>query len=97
MHGHPDKSIYGTYRESLMSIVGFIVGLTALLVLLLTIIPFLTWLNWLNISLAVIGLACSLTGAITSTSRGFSIAGIVICCIVIILGVLRLEACGGFI
>lgn len=97
MRGHPDKSIYGTYRQNLMSIVGFITGLAAVLVLLLTIMPFLVWLNWLNIPLAVIGLAFSLIGAFYSTSKGFSIAGIAICCAVIIFGALRLKACGGLI
>ncbi len=97
MRGHPDKSIYGNYRENLMSIVGFITGLAAVLVSLLTIMPFLVWINWINIPLAIIGLAFSLIGAFYSTSRGVSIAGIIICCAVIIFGVLRLKACGGFI
>ncbi len=97
MHGHPDKSIYGTHRENLMSVAGFITGLTALLLLLLTIIPSLGWMNWLNIALAVIGLAFSLIGAIYSTSRWFGIAGIIICCAVIIFGALHLKAFGGII
>ena len=97
MHGHPDKSIYGTYRDSLVSVAGFIISLAAVMLLLLTIMPFLGWINWLNIPLAVIGLAFCLIGAITSTSKRFSIAGIVICCIVITLAALRLKACGGLL
>jgi hypothetical protein len=97
MRGHPDKSIYGTYRENLMSVVGFITGLAALLVLLLTIMPFMLWINWLNIPLAVIGLAFSLIGTFSSSPRVYGIAGIIICCAVIIFGALRLKACGGFL
>jgi len=97
MQGHPDKSIYGTYHENLMSVVGFITGLAAVLVSLLTIMPFLVWINWLNIPLAVIGLAFSLIGTISSTPRKFGIAGIIICCAVIVYGALRLKGFGGFI
>lgn len=96
MRGHPDKSIYGTHREDIVSIVGLITGLAAALILLLTIIPMAGWINWINIPLAVIGLALSLIGLLTSQSKSYGIAGIVVCCIVITLGLLRLKAMGGF-
>jgi len=96
MRSHPDKSIYGTHREDIVSIVGLITGLAAGLVLLLTIIPVAGWINWINIPLAVIGLAFSLIGLLTSQSKAYGIAGIVICCLVIILGVLRLKTLGWF-
>ena len=92
MSNHPDKSIYGTHRVDVVCMTGFIIGLVSMLVLLLTIIPDLDWLNWLSISLAVIGLALSLIGLITSTSKGYGIAGTIICCVAIIVGLLRLNA-----
>ena len=97
MRGHPDKSIYGTHRKDIVSIAGLITGLAAGLILLLTIIPMAGWINWINIPLAVIGLALSLIGVLTTQSKGYGIAGMVICCIVIILGLLRLKALGGFL
>jgi hypothetical protein len=66
-------------------------------VLLLTIVPFLGWINWLNIPAALLGLIFSLIGTATGKHKGAGIAGIVICCGVILFGALRLKACGGFI
>jgi hypothetical protein len=80
-----------------MSIVGFILGLFSLFVLFLTIVPFLGWINWLNIPFALVGLIFSLIGTASARNKGLGIAGIAICCMVIILGALRLKACGGFI
>jgi hypothetical protein len=80
-----------------MSIFGFILGLLSFLVLFLTIIPFLGWINWLNIPFAIVGLIFSLIGTAAERNKGLGIAGIVICCMVIIFGALRLKACGGFI
>jgi len=94
MRSHPDKSIYGTNRVDIVCITGFIVSLVTMLVLLLTIIPEMEWLNWLNVPLAVIGLALCLIGVITSTSRGYGVAGAIICCVAIALGLLRLNAFG---
>ena len=96
MRGHPDRSIYGPHREEIVSIVGLATGLIAGLVLLLTIMPVVGWVNWINIPLAVIGLALSLIGVLTSQSKSYGISGIIVCCIVIILGVIRLKALGGF-
>ena len=97
MSSHPDKSIYGTHHIDIVSIAGFITGLVTVLVLLLTIIPTMDWLNWLNIPLAVSGLILSLIGAITSISRGYGIAGAIICCGALILCLLRLRVFDGFI
>ena len=80
-----------------MSIIGFILGLLSFFVLFLTIIPFLGWINWLNIPVGVLGLAFSLIGTALEKHKGLGVAGIVICCMVIIFGALRLKACGGFI
>ena len=80
-----------------MSIIGLLLGLLSSGVLLLTIIPFLGWINWLNIPLAILGLIFSLIGTATGHFKSAGIAGIVICCAVIVFGALRLKACGGFI
>lgn len=80
-----------------MSVVGFVIGILSALVLILTVIPLLGWINWLNLPFAILGLIFSLIGTATAKNKGLGIAGIVICCIVIILGILRLQACGGFV
>ena len=80
-----------------MSVIGFIFAILSGLVLLLTIIPFLGWINWLNLPFAVLGLIFSLIGVATAKNKGLAVAGMVICGIVIILGLLRLKSCGGFI
>ena len=77
--------------------IGFIFAILSALVLLLTIIPFLGWINWLNLPFAVLGLIFSAIGVSAAKNKGLGITGVVICCIVIILGILRLKACGGFI
>lgn len=94
LHGHPDKSIYGTHRKNLTSIIGFIIGIAALLVLLLALVPALQWINWLNIPLAITGLVFSVVGSIHSNHRSLGIAGIAICCAVIVIGALRLKVLG---
>lgn len=83
--------------ETDMSIIGFIFGILSFCILLLTIIPFLGWINWLNLPFAILGLIFCLIGVSSGKIKGLGIAGIVICCTVIILGMLRLQACGGFI
>ena len=80
-----------------MSVVGFVIGIFSALVLILTVIPLLGWFNWLNLPFAILGLIFSLIGTAIAKNKGLGIAGIVICCIVIILGILRLQACGGFV
>ena len=80
-----------------MSLIGFVFAILSAFVLLLTIIPFLGWINWLNLPFAFLGLIFSVIGVSTAKNKGLSVAGIVICCIVIVLGILRLKACGGFI
>jgi len=80
-----------------MSVIGFIFGILSILVLLITVVPFLGWINWLNLPFAFLGLIFSLIGVTATKNKGLGVAGTVICCIVIILGILRLKACGGFI
>ena len=81
----------------MMSVIGFVFAILSALVLLITIIPFLGWINWLNLPFAILGLIFSMIGVSATKHKVLGVAGIVICCIVIILGILRLEACGGFI
>lgn len=95
VRGHPDKSIYGTKSENIVSITGLVIGLVTGLVLLLSIIPMAAWINWINLSLTVIGLALSLIGMLTSVSKRYGIAGMVICSLVIILEIIRLKIIPG--
>jgi hypothetical protein len=54
-------------------------------------------LNWLNIPFSGIGLIISIVAVVTSkeAKKGGAIAGIVLCSIAIVLGLIRLIAGGG--
>jgi hypothetical protein len=80
-----------------MSFIGLILGIISSFVLFLTIIPLLGWINWINIPFAILGLIFSLIGFAVDRNKKVAIAGIAICCVVIIFGAFRLQACGGFI
>ena len=81
-----------------MQFAGFILGVISIIGWAIALIPFLGWLNWIFIPSAVLGLIFSLTGiAVSRTSKGVGIAGIILCLIVIIFGALRLKIGCGFI
>jgi hypothetical protein len=79
-----------------MKLVGFILGLVSLIGWMVALIPLLGWLNWIFIPLALIGLVFSLIGVlIPIPPRSLGIAGIVMCLIVIVFGIIRLKiGCG---
>jgi hypothetical protein len=61
-------------------------------------IPLLGWLNWGNVPFAAVGLIINCIAiAIARGSRRTGIAGIVLCCIAIIWGVLRLKVGWGIL
>ena len=80
-----------------MQIIGLIWGLVVIIIMFIATIPFLGWLNWGNIPLAIIGLIISSIAVSNARgSKGIGITGIVLCCIAIIWGIVRLKAGLGF-
>ena len=74
----------------ILSGVGFMIGLT----------PCLGALNWVNIPFALIG--CVISGIALGTAqpnqpKGMSIAGLIICILVVVFGGIRLVLGGGVV
>lgn len=81
-----------------MQLVSLVMGILAVLGLLVGLIPCLGALNWLNIPFAVVGLIVSIVAA--GNRRGgnaMALAGIVLCSIAIVVGLLRLMLGGGIL
>jgi hypothetical protein len=82
-----------------MQIISLIWGICALLGFAVAFIPCLGALNWLNIPFSVVGLVFSLI-AFNSTPpgrRAFSVIGIILCLIGVLIGGKRLIAGGGIL
>ncbi len=81
-----------------MKVASLILGILAFIVMMVGFFPCLGSLNWINIPFAAIGL---IVGIITLTQtkndepKGSAIAGIVLCSVAILLGLIRLVAGGG--
>ncbi|MCX6902844.1 MAG: hypothetical protein NTW03_05095 [Verrucomicrobia bacterium] len=82
-----------------MQIFSLVLGILAILGWLIAFFPCLGSLNWLNIPFAVLGLIVSVIALATTkeASKGGSIAGIVLCSIAVVLGVVRLMMGGGLL
>lgn len=81
-----------------MQVVGLIFGILSILGMLIGFIPCLGALNWLNIPLAVIGLIISIiaySGIQPGEPKGKATAGIVLCAVAALFGILRLLIGGG--
>lgn len=81
-----------------MQLVSLVMGILAILGLLVGLIPCLGALNWLNIPFAVVGLIISIVAA--GNRRGgnsMALAGVVLCSIAIVVGMLRLMLGGGIL
>lgn len=81
-----------------MQLVSLVMGILAVLGLLVGLIPCLGALNWLNIPFAVVGLIVGIVAA--GNRRGgnaMALAGIVLCSIAIVVGLLRLMLGGGIL
>jgi len=72
-----------------MKLIGRIFAIITVVLMLVAFIPLLGWLNWLVIPFAIVGLLFSVIGKSTG--------GTVICCVAIVLGMLRLMLGGGII
>ena len=59
-------------------------------------LPLLGWMNWGIIPFAIAGLVVSIIGVATAKkSKGLGVVAIALCCIVIIVGIIRLNIGGG--
>jgi len=79
-----------------MQVLGLILGIFSIIGMFIFFLPFLGAFNWLNIPFALAGLIISLIGTATAKGdRGVGIAGIILCSIAIVVGILRLKiGCG---
>ena len=78
-----------------MQVLGFILGIISFIGMLIFFLPLIGALNWINIPVAIIGFVVSLISIINAKRKGLGIAGLVICCIAIVVGIARLKiGCG---
>ncbi|MBV6478872.1 MAG: hypothetical protein HGGPFJEG_01629 [Ignavibacteria bacterium] len=83
-----------------MKFLSLIWGILAILGMLLGFIPCLGAYNWINIPFAAVGLIISIIAAVGSdvnSSKTSAIAGIVMCAIAIVFGIIRLTLGGGIL
>ncbi|MBI1787218.1 MAG: hypothetical protein HYR60_06660 [Acidobacteria bacterium] len=82
-----------------MTILALIWGILALCGMFVAFFPCLGSLNWLNIPFSVVGLIVSLIALLTSKdgNKGGAIAGVVMCAVAALLGIIRLVAGGGIL
>ena len=74
-----------------------VILILAIIGMFIATIPLLGWLNWGNIPFAFIGLVIGIISVITARdSKGVGITAIVLCCIAIIWGAVRLKVGFGF-
>ena len=82
-----------------MTVLSLIWGILALVGLGIGFIPCLGSLNWLNIPFAGVGLIVGIIALLGAApeKRGGAIAGVVLCSIAVVLGVIRLILGGGIL
>ncbi len=82
-----------------MGLISLVWGVVALLWMLLALIPLLGWGNWLVIPFAGIGALIAVIGiALTAReNRGRAKAGLLLNCVVMVVGAIRLSLGGGII
>jgi hypothetical protein len=74
-------------------------GILAIVGMIVAFFPCLGSLNWLNIPFSVIGLIIGIVAVTTAKveKKGGGVAGIVLCAIAAVLGLIRLIAGGGVV
>jgi len=81
-----------------MKTLSLILGILAIIVMIVGLFPCLGSLNWINIPFAAIGLIISIVAVTQSKpgeSKGSAVAGLVLCSIAIVFGLIRLIIGGG--
>lgn len=81
-----------------MGLISFILSLVALLLTIIAFIPLLGWLNWIFIPVALLALVGNIIFYYVDLGmRKLALAGIIICLVAIVIGLLRLNLGGGII
>jgi hypothetical protein len=84
-----------------MAFASFLLGIVSLVGVAVGLIPFLGWLNWLILPLAVAGLIVGIisanSGAQQQRSSCLATLGIILNCVALGFGILRLLIGGGII
>lgn len=82
-----------------MLVFSLVWGILAALGMVVAFFPCLGSLNWLNIPFAAVGLIFSIVAVATSKQerKGAGIAGIVLCAMAMLLGLVRLALGGGIL
>jgi hypothetical protein len=82
-----------------MQVLSLVWGILAVLGMLVAFFPCLGSFNWLNIPFAGLGLIISVIALVTAkeAKKGSAIAGIVLCGIAVLFGIIRLVAGGGVV
>ena len=79
-----------------MQILGLLFGLFSVMGMFIAFLPLLGWMNWGIIPFALAGLVISIIGTATARrGKRLGVAVIALCCIAIIVGVIRLNIGGG--
>ena len=79
-----------------MQFLGLVIGIFSIIGMFIAFLPLLGWMNWGVIPFALAGLVISIIGTATARkSRGSGVAAIALCCIAIIVGLIRLNLGGG--
>jgi hypothetical protein len=77
-----------------VSVIGLILGIITFIGMIIGLIPFLGWFNWFNIPVAAVGLIVSIIGYSPHRNPA-GLIGIVLCCLAIVIGIVRLSLGGG--
>ena len=82
-----------------MNIVAFVWGILATCGMLVGFFPCLGSLNWINIPFSVVGLIIGIVALATSKEgrSGAAIAGVIMCAIASVFGIVRLMLGGGVV
>jgi len=80
-----------------MQFIGLLFGIFSIFWMFVAFLPLLGWMNWGLIPFALAGLVISIIGtAIARKSKGLGAAAIALCCIALVVGIIRLNLGGGF-
>lgn len=81
-----------------MNTVALVLGILALIGMIVGFFPCLGWFNWFNIPFAFLGLVVSIVAvAKAKEQRGLAIAGLVMCVMAVLIGLVRLILGGGVV
>lgn len=82
-----------------MQVASLVLGILAAVGMFIALFPCLGALNWLNVPFSLIGLVISAVALGTSNkgNKGGSIAGVILCSVAMVFGLIRLVLGGGII